>query len=182
MIGSAILPAASAEQVNLRLRENRLYVAVPSFNPLRGALLDRLKNGNTVPFDFHLALWVNSRSQLHRRAFDRFIVSYDLWEERFSVTGLGSPRPSASNLTPEGVPAWCLDHVSLRPVDLPDDSQVWIKLDVHAAGPKDSSDVLVDETGLNLKYLIDLLARPSRGEANRWSFETGPVRIGSISR
>jgi hypothetical protein len=154
-------------------------VAAPSLNILQGAALDRLKNGGAVPFDFNLYLWAGSRGNLRRRAFERFVVSYDLWEERFSVTGLRNPRPSASNLSAAATPAWCLDHISLHPVDLPADTQIWVRLEVRAAEAKEGEG-LVDDAGLSLNYLIDLLSKPSRKELSRWTLETGPVRMASL--
>jgi hypothetical protein len=178
LLASSVLPAASAELLNLRRRGDHLFVSAPRLELLRGPLMDRLRNGSTVPFDFHLALWTGMRSQLRRRAFERFVVSYDLWEERFSVTGLRSPRPSASNLSASAVPAWCLDHISLHPVELPGDTPVWVRLDVRAVEAREAR--LVDEDGLSLTSLIDLLSRPSRREPNRWTLETGPVSFSTI--
>ena len=179
VFASAFVQAARAEQLQASLRQQNLFVIAPKLEILSGSVLDRLKNGSTVPFDFHLALWAGTRGNLRRRAFERFVVSYDLWEERFSVTGLRNPRPSASNLSPAAVPAWCLEHISLHKVDLPDDTQVWVQLDVRAADPKDREGLL-DDSGLTLAYLIDLLSKPSRKEPNRWTVEGGPFRISSI--
>ena len=179
VFASAFLPAARPEQLQPSLRRQNLFVTAPSLDILSGSALDRLKNGSTVPFDFHLALWAGSRSNLRRAAFERFVVSYDLWEERFSVTGLRNPRPSASNLAAAAVPAWCLEHISLHKVDLADDTQVWVQLDVRAADPKDREGLL-DDAGVSLKYLIDLLSKPSRNEPNRWTLEGGPFRVSAI--
>jgi hypothetical protein len=177
---TSLAASLRAEQLQLALRGQNLFVGAPSLDILRGPALDRLKNGAAVPFDFHLYLWAGSRSTLRRRTFERFVVSYDLWEERFSVTGLRNPRPSASNLTPRAVPAWCLEHISLHPVDLPADTSIWVRLDVRAADPKQPDDSVVDDTGLSLTYLIDLLSKPSRNEPNRWTLDAGPVRISSL--
>ena len=178
ILASVILPPARAEQLQLSLRGQNLFVAAPSLDLLRPPVLERLKNGSTVAFDFHLGLWSGSRSNFRRGAFERFVVSYDLWEERFSVTGLRNPRPSASNLAPNALAPWCLEHISLHPVELRDDTPVWVRLDVRAADPK--NDDPLDEDGLAISYLIDLLSKPSRKEPNRWSLETGPVRVSSI--
>jgi hypothetical protein len=180
VLASVILPPARAEQLQLSLRGQNLFVAAPTLDLLRAPILERLKNGSTVAFDFHLGLWAGSRSNFRRGAFERFVVSYDLWEERFSVTGLRNPRPSASNLVPKALAPWCLEHVSLHPIDLRDDTPVWVRLDVRASDPKKDDDRPLDGDGLTIGYLIDLLSRPSRKEPNRWALETGPVRVSSI--
>jgi hypothetical protein len=72
-----------------------------------------------------------------------------------------------------------LDHISLHPVDLPGDTQIWVRLEVRAAEPKEDES-LVDDAGLSLNYLIDLLSKPSRKESNRWTLEAGPVRMASL--
>ena len=38
-----------------------------------------------MPFDFQLTLWVGTRASVFDRTLQRFVVSYDLWEEKFSI-------------------------------------------------------------------------------------------------
>ena len=44
------------------------------------------------------------------------MVSFDIWEETFSVTKTKAPRKTASHLSAKGVESWCMSQMSL---DLP---------------------------------------------------------------
>ena len=55
-----------------------------------GDPLEKLKDGASVVFLSQLSLFTESRSNAYRRIPDRLVVSYDLWEEKFTVTRAGS--------------------------------------------------------------------------------------------
>src|SRR4029079_3132555 len=42
-----------------------------------------------------------------------FIVSYDLCEQRFAVTRVGTPPRSISHLTAKNAEGWCLENMTL---------------------------------------------------------------------
>lgn len=102
------------------------WSASPAAPRRRALAATRLRNGLPVALDFHLALWSGSKSNLRRRAFERFVVSYDLWEERYAVTGLRKPRITASRLKPEEIGPWCLKNIKLTELDLSRDKQIWV--------------------------------------------------------
>jgi hypothetical protein len=83
---SGFLCAMFAEELAVHWRNDELRVTAPKLHFLTGAALNRLKNGATAPFDFQLTLWKGSRSTVFDRVFQRFVVSYDVWEEKFFVT------------------------------------------------------------------------------------------------
>jgi hypothetical protein len=175
----ALAQSMAAESLTARIQDGNLLVGAAKLHLLQGTILDRLRNGATVAFDFHLALWTGSRSSIQRRSFERFVVSYDLWEEKFSVTGLRKPGPSVTGLSAAAVPAWCLDHISLPGVDPSGAAPFGLRLDIQLAerGPGSREEGFWEEDGsVSLKKLIDLFSRPSRGAPNRWSLETGPLR------
>jgi hypothetical protein len=170
-----------ADSLNVRLRGDRLFVSVPRMDLLGGPVLSRLKNGTSVAFDFHLALWVGNRGSVRRRAFERFVVSYDLWEERFAVTNLRKPRASASGLAEREVESWCLDKIALPAVDLSREKVLWAKLEVRAVEPARDAE-LFDSNGISLSNLVELLSRPARRDESRWSFESGAIQVAGLRR
>ena len=102
-----------------------------------------------------------------RRGFERFVVSYDLWEEKFSATRMRTARTSASHLTAEAAESWCLDHLSVPAGGLTTDKPVYVRLDVRAQEPKERRPVDEDE-GISLARLIDIFSRagnPASGNA-----------------
>ncbi len=91
----------------------------------------------------------------------RFSFSYDLWEEKFTVTRLDSPTRSASNLPAARAEAWCLDNLSLPIADVPRDRPFWVALEFESEEAKDPSKA--DVTGLTDR-LIDIFGRRPRDE------------------
>jgi hypothetical protein len=147
----------------------------------RGTILTQLKNGKAVAFDFHLALWTGSRTNIRRRAFERFVVSYDLWEEKFAVTNLRKPRANAAGLTPRQVESWCLRHLSMPAPDLTGEQTAGAQLDVRAVDSERDVALFAGD-GLNLTGLIELLSRPARQDEHRWKFESAALRVSEIRR
>lgn len=174
-----LAPVLGADALSVHQRGNDIYVSTTRLNLIEGPIQARLKNASTVAFDFHLALWSGNRSNLRRRSFERFIVSYDLWEEKYKVTGLRKPSVSAAGLTAEAVGPWCLQHIRLANLDFQQDRELWVRLDVRAVDPKQDANTF-DSEGVSLINLIERISRPARGEARRWAFESGSVRVADL--
>ena len=64
--------------------------------------LQRLHDGAVVPFDFQLTIAAGAKNNVVTRALERFTVSYDVWQEKFSVTRLRDFRKSSLNLSANG--------------------------------------------------------------------------------
>lgn len=178
-IALLIAPLVAADALRVELRGTDVLVGITRLNLVDGPVATRLRNGLPVAFDFHLALWSGSKSNLRRRAFERFVVSYDLWEERYAVTGLRKPRISATRLKPEEIGPWCLRNIKLTELDLSRDKQIWVRLDVNAADPKQSNEIF-DDNGVSLVNLIETLSRPAKGDTRHWTFETGALQVAEL--
>jgi hypothetical protein len=168
-----------AQELVLRSSADQILVSAPKLHFLQGKPLERLRNGNAVAFDFHLAVLGEGKQSILRRNFDRFVVSYDIWEERFSVSRMRSARSSASRLTADATEAWCVENIAVSSSGLPQDRLVWVRLDVRAQERRDT-ELLTDEEGVSLAGLIELFSRPVKQEANQWRLEAGPIRLRDI--
>ena len=189
-LAGGCLLAMWAQDLALQQRENEIHVSAPRLHFLTGTSLQSLKNGAAVPFDFQLTLWVGTRASVFDRTLQRFVVSYDLWEEKFSIVkqrgfsvrgGSRSleTRRSVSNLTAAAAEAWCIDSVALPTVGIRPDQPLWVKLDVRRADPREGNSDSND-SGLTLTALIELFSRPIRPSEQRWTLETGPVRFSDV--
>ncbi len=167
--------AVGAEALQLRVSGDKLFVTATKLDLIQGPVLQLLKTGNTASFDFHLSLWAGAKTNPRRPAFERFVVSYDLWEEKFSVTGLRKPQVSASRLAAPAVPAWCLEHISVPIAGIAQNTQVWAKLEIDLVEKQSSP--ATDESSINLANLVEILSRTNRGTQKHWEFETGPTRL-----
>ncbi len=169
------------ERLSVTWDGDDLHVAVPQLHFLTGKPLDRLRDGAAVVFLTQLTLTTDHFTTSLRRTPERFIFSYDLWEEKFSVTMLGEGKRSISHLSAAAAEAWCLDNVAISSSGLPQDRPFWLRFDLRAADPKDEAAV-IGESGLNLTRLIEVFSRRPRDQQPHWTAEAGPLRLGDLKR
>ncbi len=111
--------------------------------------MERLLNGVAVPFDFQLTLTGADGNPLLHRSLERFVVSYDLWEERFSVVRLRNLRKSGSHLTAAAAESWCIENIAIPASSVPAGRNLWIKLEIRSAESKPSG-TITEEGGISL--------------------------------
>ena len=173
-----------AEALLLHQERDRLRVSAPRVRFLTGKPLERLRNGASVAFDFQLAAFAARPAavpppRLFDRALERFVVSYDLWEEKFAVSRPGVPPRGVSHLTGTAVEGWCVENLSLPLSSLPGDQPFWLRLELRAEEPSDRPPV-VGEPGISLARLIELFSRPSRSQQSSWVVDDGPFRLADL--
>lgn len=176
---SAFAVTLPSPDLTVRLDGDTLRINLPNLDFLSGKPLDRLKDGSSVAFIGQLTVTTAAAgaSRPAARSVARFALSYDIWEERYSVTRIGqmSDRRSASHLSRQAAQAWCLDNLTLDRSQLPA-QDFWVQLDLRAEDPRDQSGV-VGDPGINLTRLIEIFGRPARGNQPRWLLTNGPYRL-----
>src|SRR5690242_15744642 len=120
-----------AQALRVRLDGDDLRVSAPQFRFLTGKPLEKLKDGASVVFLAQLSISSEINAPAIKRAVDRFVVSYDLWEEKFSVTSTGIERGSASHLSSTAAEAWCLDHLAVGIVGVAPERPFWVRLELR---------------------------------------------------
>ena len=181
-LGAPVLKGLTAPALKLRLQGDQLRVVAPHLKFLIGKPLERLQDGASVAFLAQFSLAAGSNGIAMRRAVDRFVVSYDLWEEKFSVTRTGqnrNDRRTVSHLSSSAAEAWCVSNLSLNTQGLAANREFWIRLELRAEDPKDQAAV-VGEPGINLTRLIEVFSSPARAQQPRWEAEEGPVRLADL--
>jgi len=171
----ACLPLG-AQRLEARLANELLRVSAPQLRFLTGKPLERLRNGAPVAFVFHLTLSTDVHATVFSRDIERFVLSYDLWEEKFSIVKLGHPRRSVSHLSSEATEAWCVDELRLPTPGLAREKPFWVRLEARAEAPREQA-ALENETAVSLARLIEAFSRRARGEQARWVVEAGPLRL-----
>jgi hypothetical protein len=152
-----------------------LRVSAPQIRFLTGKPLDQLKNGATVSFALQVSITSSElASTFLGRMFDRFVVSYDLWEEKFKATRPGPPFREASRLSVPACEAWCLDELVPIPASLTASRLFWIKLELRVEDPKEWAAIVGD--GINLNRLVELFSRPPR-VTQSWTETAGPLKL-----
>ena len=170
----------SNEDLIARRSGDLIRVTAPRLHFITEKSLQRLHDGSIVPFDFQFSIAAGTRSNVIERAFERFTVSYDVWEERFSVVRLRDFRKSASNLSANAAESWCLDNILARTTVLPADRQLWARLEVRSAEPKESSSFPYGDPGISITTLISIFSRPPKPAQDHWAFESAAFHIADL--
>jgi hypothetical protein len=158
-----------------------IHVTAPDLHFLAGKPLERLKDGATVTFLSQLSISTDSNRTIFRRLPERFVVSYDVWEEKLKVTRLGGLPRSASHLSVAGAEAWCLQSMAISAAGIPPDRPIWLRFDLRVADPREEAAV-VGEPGINITRMIELFSRRPRPEQPQWVVGAGPIRLLDIRR
>jgi hypothetical protein len=154
-----------------------IHISAPALHFLTGKSLARLHDGSTVPFDFQLIVAAGSKDNVVARALERFTVSYDVWEEKFSVVRVRDFRRSGMRLTAASAESWCLDNIIIPVSALPAGQQLWARLEIRSAEPKEP---LAANSGISLATLIEIFSRPSRPQQDHWSLESAPFQLAGL--
>ena len=173
--------SVSTENLILHEHDGLLHVTAPRLHFLSGRSMQRLHDGAIVPFDFQLTIAAGVRSNVVERSLERFMISYDLWEEKFRVVRVGSARKSSRNLSANAAEAWCLENLLISSGRLPANQELWARLEVRSADPKDRETAGPD-AGLSLATLIDLFSRPPRLQQDHWTVESSSFHLSDLRR
>jgi hypothetical protein len=171
--------------MTVRLDGDFLRIALPHLEFLKGKPLDRLKDGASVAFIGQVTITTGPNSlNPVARSVARFALSYDIWEERFSITKIGQnfdARRSVSHLSEQAAEAWCIDNLTVDRSQLPADKEFWVQLDLRTEDPRDQTGV-VGDPGISITRLIEIFSRPARGAQSRWLSSSGPFRLADLKR
>jgi hypothetical protein len=186
---SGLVFAMWTEELILSARGNRVEFSAPRVHFLTGKPLARMRNSDQVLYVFHATLWSGTRTHVLKDALARFVVSYDLFEEKYSVSKL-EDRKTASRLTDVGVEAWCVQQMSMDVTGVSGSEPLWARLDIRALDGKESGALFskdnITDSGINLTSvtakLIDIFSRPASASQPHWPLEAGPVTLDELRR
>lgn len=168
-----------APELQVHLEGDSLRISLPNLSFLSGKPLERLKDGASVAFIGQVTVTTAPNSlRPAARSVARFALSYDIWEERFSVTKIGQTpdsRRSVSHLSAQAAQSWCLDNLTVDRSQLPN-TDFWVQLDLRAEDPRDQLGI-IGEPGINITRLIEIFGRPARSAQPRWLLNSGPFRL-----
>ena len=167
-----------AQSVTVARTGNAITVRAPEFSFIKGLPLARLKDGRLVRVDLALEVLPGPGGRAAAEGRRTYVLSYDLWEERFAVTQAGLPSRSLAYLTSAAAEAWCLEQLTIPESALGRfgrELPFWIRLGyrvVDADAPPD------DAAGdFSLRSLVDALSRRRRNDAQTHTVEAGPFRL-----
>lgn len=167
---------AQSQSLTVERLGNYLRVAAPQMHFLEGKPLAQLHDGASVTYSFALTLTAGGASTIHLQ--ERFILSYDLWEEKFSVVQAGAPAHSASHLTAAAAEAWCLDNLAVPVPAFGPGKTFAIKLECRIA--ENGAESGGESRPLTLAGLIDVFSRKGQEAPLRWEAVSGPLHLSDL--
>jgi hypothetical protein len=176
--------ALSAQSVAVRMDGNFVHLYAPNPQFLTGKNVKRLKDAATVAFLGQISVSTDNNRTVQVRQAARFAMSYDIWEEMFSVTrfslmkGEEAPRKSRHQ-NPDALQHWCLENLTIDVSQFSLDQQLWFRLEIRAEDNHEGASV-IDEKGINLSRLVELFSRPAGAQQDHWQLDAGPVRLKDI--
>ncbi len=171
----------AAESLTVSFDGDNLRVAAPGLHFLTGKPLERLQNAATVTFLSQLTLFSDAHGTIFKRAPERLVVSYDLWEEKFSVTIPGGSKRSIWNKSAAEAESWCLENLAISAMGLEPGRPFWLRFDLRTADRRELAGVMGD-SGLSLSSLIDVFSRKAGAGEQSWTRSFGPFRLQDLPR
>ena len=170
----------SAQTLTMDVVGEMLKVRASGFSFLQGDPLARLKDGRSVRIELAALVLPAPGKPPLAAARRSFAVSYDLWEERFAVTMVGTRPQSVSHLTMAAAEAWCVEQLAIPFSTLDSwgrNLPIWLRLESRPLAA--DSPPGVDDSGYTLQALIDALSRRRKTESLSQALEAGPFRLPS---
>lgn len=168
-----------AQSVSVSAAGDVLAVRAVGFSFIKGETLVRLKDGRSVRVDLELGVLPAPRAPASAGSRQTFVLSYDLWEERFAVTHAAAEIHSVSHLTAARAEAWCLERLTVPVASLGRlgrDLSFWIRLEYRVLDA-DGVPPLDNGTSFTIQSLIEALSRRRRSEELSHVIEAGPFRL-----
>ena len=178
VLATVLAPRVLAQTVTIRTVADALHVQARNFSFIDGPVLARLKEGRSVRIDLDMAVLTKPDGPIVKQVMQAFTLSFDLWEERFAVSRIGSSPRSVSHLRARDAETWCLENVTMpiSSLGIGRDTPFWIRLayrvqDVAGAGTAEPGG------RYTLQGLIDRLSRRREADNLARSIDAGPFRL-----
>jgi hypothetical protein len=158
-----------------------LMAKLEGFRFVEGKQLERLRSGQSVAYDFSLQLLDGQRGL--GRSLERFVVSYDLWEENFSVVQLSPSTPrlgkaGVSHLKLEALGEWCLQRVRVPVSGLDRQRNLTLQLEVRSLGPR-MPNPLRAEGSVDLATMVEIFSRQASAQEYRFVSQSKTFQLAS---
>ena len=174
---AAVSVTIAGQAMSVTRVADAMLVKAPTFTFLDGPVLARLRDGQSVRIDLDLTLSMRPGGSPAATREQGCQVSFDLWEERFAVTRVGTPPRALSHVTARAAESWCLDALAVPLAELGRlgrDTPFWIRLTSRVQNPET---VTSGESVFTLGRLVDTLSRRRESRVPERSLEAGPFHL-----
>jgi hypothetical protein len=186
-LGAPFAAALDAQSLVVRMDGNYVHIFAPSLTFLTGKGLAKLKDGSSIAFLGQLSISTDANRTVQARTIARFAMSYDIWEEKFSVMRFAlnasaeeAPRKS-THASAASLQAWCLENLVVDVSQFALNQSIWVRLEIRAEDLRDGAGVIGDP-GINISRLIELFSRPARPQQDKWQLDAGPILLRDLRK
>lgn len=177
------LQTLAAQAISPRLNDGQLSLNALNLKFLEGKALDRLKNGQSVTFDFQVQILDGVKPL--GRTVQRFVLSYDLWEETFSAVQLSQASPrtpvySTNRLKREAIADWCIRRMFLPLPSIDKLKPLTMQLEIRSAGVK-LANPMRPQGSVDLGVLVEIFSRPVDPKELRFTATTKAFTLGALA-
>lgn len=168
-----------AQSLTVRAVGDMLHVRASALGLIEGRVAGHLRDGRAVRVDFALAVLANAGGRVVAQGTQSFNLSFDIWEQRYAVTRVGTTPRSVSHLTSKDAENWCIDNITVPLATLGRfvrDTPFWVRLEfrVHDPTPPANDD---ENSTFTLGRLINVLSRRRQDQELARTIEGGPYRL-----
>jgi hypothetical protein len=154
-----------------------LRLRAPQLGFLAGAPLARLHDGRSVTYVLTASIQIHRGARVHGLTRE-VIVSYDLWEERFSVVQRDDSKVGALHLTAAAAEAWCVDLLAMPVRAAPADRPFVVKLECSLR--EENAPAADAPSATTLTGLIDFFSRKEPSAPPRWEASSLALRLAEL--
>jgi hypothetical protein len=163
---------AQSFSILLERHGDHLSVAAPQLHFISGKALEKLHNGSTITYV--LVLTVIPEHSKKQTLQAQYAVSYDLWEQNYSVSRLPDGR-AASRMPAAAAEAWCLENMAIPIRSVPEGQSFMVRLECTLQ--EDEGKENSEPSGPIFADLVDIFSRKKLEAPQRWEVSAGPFRL-----
>jgi hypothetical protein len=165
-----------AQSLSARTEGERLRIVVDRPRFLSGDALRKLYDGVPVAYVFKISAHNSRLGNAMARFEYRFIISYDIFEEKFQVSRVRPTGRVISHLTAAAAEATFIDALEL-PIQSIGTGMFWLRLEYQAEESSEDG-----SPGVSIGGLVEIFSRTTTKEPTRGVLETGPLRLSELPR
>lgn len=165
-----------AQSLNARTDGEHLRVVIERSRFLSGDALRKLHDGVPVVYVFRLSANTSRLGSTLAKSEYRFVISYDIFEERFQVSRVRPTGRVVSHLTAAAAEATFIEAMEL-PMSSIGTGMFWLRLEYQAEEASESS-----APGMSIGGLVEIFSRTGTKEPTRGTMEAGPLRVSELPR
>ena len=184
-LATPLFSVRAAESLEVKYDGDNLHLSAPTLHFLIGKPLERLKDGASVAYVAQVTLFRDDRVTPIRRRQGRFVVSLDLWQEKFSVTQLGTaatvPPRSVEGLSAAAAEVWCLDSLEVNTLGLEPNTFFWLRFELGTADQKEMANI-TDQPVVSFRKIVEFFSQKPKAGEPRWEPIERRLRLSDLPR